>query len=192
MTAIANRNRLRLKCVVSIQVSIDSGMPFYALFRRALYFLSLSKKKGKQKMKKRISILLAAVVILSAVFALISCNNTAGEDDSIWANATYTEDTALGSGSTEFILNVEADGKTVAFTVRTDKAVLGDALLELGLIEGEDSSYGLYVKKVNGILADYDVDKHYWSLWIGDNYAPSGVDSTQIEAGVTYKLERAK
>ena len=60
---------------------------------------------------------------------------------------------------------------------------MGDALTELGLIEGEDSEYGLYVKTVNGITADYDTDGHYWAFYVDGEYAQTGVDATRSPPG---------
>ena len=48
------------------------------------------------------------------------------------------------------------------------------ALLALDLIAGEDSQYGLYVKTVNGITADYDTDGSYWAFYIDGEYAQTG------------------
>ena len=67
-----------------------------------------------------------------------------------------------------------------------------DALLEEGLIEGEDGAYGLYVKKVNGILADYEVNQTYWAFYINGEYAMSGVDATDIVEGATYSFKVEK
>ena len=46
-------------------------------------------------------------------------------------------------------------------TINTDKEILRDALEEHNLISGEQGAYGLYVKVVNGIKADYDEDGGY-------------------------------
>ena len=58
--------------------------------------------------------------------------------------------------------------------------------------EGEDGQYGLYVKTVNGITADYDVDGTYWAFYINGEYAMSGVDVTDIAAGSTYAFKVEK
>ena len=80
------------------------------------------------------------------------------------------------------------DGKETAFEIHTDKTVVGEALQALGLIEGEEGPYGLYVKKVNGIVADYDENMSYWAFYIGGEYAMTGIYDTDIEAGMVYKL----
>ena len=50
---------------------------------------------------------------------------------------------------------------------------------KLGLIEGESSAYGLYVKRVCGVLADYDVDATYWALYVNGESSMVGVDSVK-------------
>ena len=106
--------------------------------------------------------------------------------------AKYTEDTVIGEGATTLTFIVEVLENSVTFTVKTDKKILGEALLELGLIDGKVESYGLYVKEVNGITADYDKDQRYWALYINNSYAPSGVDTTEIKAGEIYKFVYSK
>ena len=99
----------------------------------------------------------------------------------------------LGEGNTQFTFTVvDAEGKETIFEIHTDKTTVGDALLELNLIEGEDGQYGLYVKKVNGISADYDVDKTYWAFYVNGEYAMSGVDTTTVEENTiyTFKVEK--
>lgn len=99
----------------------------------------------------------------------------------------------VGSGETVFIFRVtDADGNDKLYRVRTDKKTVGDALQKIGLIEGEEGDYGLYVKKVNGIEADYDKDQTYWAFYIDNEYAMTGVDSTEITYGAEYcfKIEK--
>ena len=100
----------------------------------------------------------------------------------------------LGEGSTKFDFTVvDKEGGKTEFEIHTDKKTVGEALVELKLIEGEDSEYGLYVKTVNNITADYDKDGMYWAFYINDEYAMSGVDSTEIKEGESYsfKIERS-
>ena len=110
--------------------------------------------------------------------------------EGLWATAIYRNDETLGEGEKSFTLTVKAGEQSINLTVNTNKSTVGDALTELGLLEGEDGQYGLFVKKVNGILADYDVDQTYWALYINGEYAMTGVDSTDIVNGTTYTLSR--
>lgn len=99
----------------------------------------------------------------------------------------------VGQGATEFaFVIVDKEGKETAVTVKTDKKTVGEALLDTGIVEGEEGMYGLYVKKVNGILADYDVDQTYWAFYINGEYAMTGVDATEIQPGNTYMMKVEK
>ena len=70
--------------------------------------------------------------------------------------------------------------------------MLGDALIEHNLISGENGPYGLYVKVVNGITADYDINQSYWSLSKDGEYLQTGVDVTEISDGEHYELTYTK
>jgi len=103
------------------------------------------------------------------------------------------QENVIGEGAVEFLfMVVDKDGNETAFEIHTDKEIVGDALLEEGLIAGEEGQYGLYVKTVNGITADYDTDGTYWAFYIDGEYAMSGVDTTTIEEGVTYTFKVEK
>jgi hypothetical protein len=141
-------------------------------------------------MKKTFRSIAALLLALVFVNALISCDLFAEKD--LWADATYTEDMTFGEGATTVVVEVKVQDKKVAFTLNTDKTTVADALLEHGLIAGDEGEYGLYVKVVNGITADYDVDASYWLLYIDGSYAMTGVDSTEITAGTVYTLEYTK
>ncbi len=140
-------------------------------------------------MKKILCIALAASLLLALLPILASCKNE-GED--LWASAAYTEDKEFGEGKTTVTVEVKAGEKSVSFIIHTDKTILGDALIEHGLIAGDEGPYGLYIKKVNGITADYDVDQTYWAFYKGGEYMTSGVDTTEIEDGAHYELVREK
>lgn len=135
-------------------------------------------------MKKVLSIVLAVILVLS----FVSCKS----DTDLWSDATYTQDTVLGEGSKTVIVKVVVLENVVNFTINTDADTLGEALIAHKLIEGEDSEYGLYIKKVNGILADYDVDASYWAFTQNGEYMLTGVDSTEIAGGETYELTYTK
>ena len=134
------------------------------------------------------------IITLALAFALTLTLASCGAEapTGLWENATYTENTELGNGEKTVTVEVKAEEKTVTFTIKTDKSTVGEALLENSLIEGEESQYGLYVKKVNGITADYDENGAYWAFYVNGEYAMSGVDTTEIEENAVYRLEYAK
>ena len=138
-------------------------------------------------MKKTFSILLLTIMCLT----LFSCGKGNASAD-IWESATYTEDTTLGTGEKAVEVEVIAKEKAVTFKINTNKETLGEALLEHELIAGEKGAYGIYIKDVNGITADYDVDKSYWSLSKNDEYMMTGVDSEKISGGEHYELTYTK
>ena len=158
-------------------------------------------------MKKVASLLSVVVLLLTCLLSLSACGDggkkegvitdvtkeyEAPEDLGMWKDAKYLTDTELGEGAKTLVVEVKADDRQVTFTIHTDKTTVGAALQEHGLLEGEDSEYGLFIKKVNGIVADYDVDQTYWGFYVNGEYAMAGVDSTNIEEGVTYCLARVK
>lgn len=134
------------------------------------------------------------VITLALAFALTLTLASCGAETptGLWENATYQESTTLGSGEKTVVVEVTAEEKTVTFTIKTNSATVGEALLENSLIEGEESQYGLFVKKVNGITADYDENGAYWAFYVNGEYAMSGVDTTEIEENAVYRLEYAK
>lgn len=119
-----------------------------------------------------------------------SGDTVTGED----ADAEKPEDvTELGEGALSFHFSVvDKDGNETKFLIHTDEKTVGAALLEQNLIEGEESQYGLYVKKVNGIVADYDIDATYWAFYVNGEYAMSGVDTTDIVEGESYSFVVSK
>ena len=112
--------------------------------------------------------------------------------EGLWASATYLEDKTFGEGAKTVTVKVIVEDESVAFTIKSDAATLGEALLAHGLIAGEESEYGLYVKVVNGITADYDVDQSYWGFSKGGEYMMTGVDGTEFADGETYELTYTK
>lgn len=141
-------------------------------------------------MKKLFTILLCVLLVASMVFGITGCKNKAPAEPTA---ATMAEGKTLGKGKTEFTFTVvDGEGKSITSTVKTDKTTVGEALVELGLVEGEQSEWGLYVKTVNGVTADYDKDGTYWAFYINGEYAMTGVDATDIEAGATYMFQVEK
>ena len=149
--------------------------------------------------RKWLSFILCLALIAAIALTAVGCDQaktpetpetTAGNPAS---EAETTPLTVKGEGATVFYFNVvDKDGNETKFEIHTDKTIVGEALLELGLIEGEQGDYGLYVKKVNGITADYNVDQTYWAFYIGSDYGMTGVDMTNIEAGATYAFKVSK
>lgn len=147
----------------------------------------------------------ACGVLLAVTMAagMTACGSKSGDNGSIQGtvqesvqaqtDGVFADGSELGEGNTEFTLTVtDKEGTESSFTIYTDKENVGDALTEIGMIAGEEGDYGLYVKTVNGVTADYDVDQTYWAFYINGEYASTGVDATPVTAGDTYSFKVEK
>ena len=146
--------------------------------------------------KRVLSVILCIVLIAAAALITTGCNNGTETPETTTNPAVETtapEIRVLGEGENKFSFTVtDIDGNTSEFEIHTDKKVVGEALLDLGLIKGDEGPYGLYVKEVNGISADFDKDGTYWAFYIDGEYAMSGVDLTEIEEGKVYSFKVEK
>ena len=142
-------------------------------------------------MKKKISFLLSIFIVILLCFGISACTKPNQKAD-LWEQAIYTEDTELGNGTKTVLVEVSAEDKSVTFTIHSDKIILGDALTEHNLIEGEKGAYGLYVKKVNGIEADYDKNKSYWGINKDGEGLMTGVDGVKFKDGEHYEFVYTK
>ena len=139
--------------------------------------------------KKSLSLILCFVLVAAMALCATGC----GKSHDSTRPLLYGEDCALGEGEKQFELTVaDAEGNEIVFDISTDQTTVGAALQELKLIEGEEGDYGLYIKSVNGIIADYDTNGTYWAFYINGEYAMSGVDVTEIEEGAAYALRVEK
>lgn len=136
------------------------------------------------------------MLIVAMAFTTVGCNT---KKESGNAEITTVQETVknevevLGEGKTMFLFTVvDKDGNETNFEIHTDKEIVGEALLDLELIAGDEGEFGLYVKTVNGITADYDVDQTYWAFYVDGEYAMTGVDATNIEEGKTYSFKVEK
>ena len=139
-------------------------------------------------MKTRTLQVISLLLILA--MALCACGKEA--PTGLWKDATYTKDTTFGEGSKTVTVAVEMEEKSVTFTVKTDAETVGEALMEHDLIQGDEGPYGLYVKTVNGVRADYDKDGCYWAFYVGQEYAMQGIELTPIDESAAYRLVYAK
>lgn len=145
----------------------------------------------KKQTGKQLSLILCMVLVLSMAMVTSGCNGgQKAAADTVKEQQGAVDGSVLGEGKTQFTFTVvDKEGTETAFEIHTDKETVGEALLELGLIAGDESEYGLYVKTVNGITADYDQDGVYWAFYVNGEYAQSGVDSTKITEGDSYSFK---
>ena len=123
---------------------------------------------------KILSLLLLILLSAAIVVSVVSCG----------------DENALGSGEKAFSVEVtHGDGTVETFEVKTDKKTVSDALLEVELIQGEESQYGLTVITVDGESHDFNNGNTYWSFYINGEYAMTGVSSTDVEEGAVYAFK---
>ena len=147
----------------------------------------------KQKNNKVTLLLIVLCVVALAVAALFATGVIGGKDAPGNTAAVVKNGDTVGRGATAFpFVIVDKEGNEITVTVKTDKRTVGEALLDEKIIEGDEGEYGLYVKKVNGIAAEYEVDQTYWAFYIDGQYAMTGVDATDITAGSTYMMKVEK
>ena len=151
----------------------------------------------KTKLRKLLSCILCIVLIAAMALVTSGCkgDETAEPEGNTGKIIELpVEDGAeLGEGKTTFkVLIADKEGTETHVTVHTDKTIVGEALQEIGLLEGEEGPYGLFIKKVNGISADYDKDGVYWAFYVGGEYATEGIDLTEIDPEIEYALRVEK
>ena len=123
---------------------------------------------SKQKKTTVIVIAIAVVLVIAALVCWASFRPKALE------------------GAKELTVNVtHTDGTVATFDVDTTAQYLAEALEPYGLLDGEDSEYGLFVKTVDGEYAD-DTEGAYWVYNVNGAEAAYGVDSQPIEDGDVY------
>lgn len=81
---------------------------------------------------------------------------------------------------------VHADGGSRDFSLDTDAETLRAALDELGIVEGDEGEYGLYVTAVDGESADANAQE-WWCFTKGGEMLMTSVDNTMIQDGEHYE-----
>ena len=80
---------------------------------------------------------------------------------------------------------VHGDGTEKEFPITTTAATLGDALVAEGLVEGEESSYGLFITTVDGETAG---GNQWWCITQDGQMVETGADTTPIADGDHFEL----
>ena len=84
-------------------------------------------------------------------------------------------------------ITVVANENSQLYDVETDCKYLGDALLNEGIIKGEEGQYGLFITEVAGITADSD-NEEWWCITKGGESIQLGISSIEISDGEKYEL----
>lgn len=155
------------------------------------------------KITIRLFALLLTLVLFTLSFA--ACNKTAtdngagtgagttdgGETEtqpSLWDGATYKENTTLGEGQYTLAITMEMEDKSILLTVKTNADNVKDALLEVGLIDGEQQAIGYLMSTLNGVRADYTLDGAYWMFCQAGEMLFYGIDAAPVAGEVAYEF----
>lgn len=122
---------------------------------------------------KLVSILVCIVLVAAMALCITGCGSEP-QEDAVEKSFTF--------------LVVDPEGKETSFQITTSKSTVGEALMDEGLISGEEGPYGLYVLTVNGLTLKYEEDGMYWAFYEGENYAITGVELTPIDESIIYSF----
>lgn len=136
----------------------------------------------------KIKRLIAATIAIAMIFMLSACGETK-KDVIITTEPISVEPKDSSTFTFEVI---DRNGNKTQTSIETEIEILGEALQSLGHIKGEPGPYGLYIKEVNGIVADYSIDGTYWAFYINGEMSMKGVDQTTIIDGDVYSFRIEK
>ncbi len=97
-------------------------------------------------------------------------------------------------GSKNCTLEVVDDkGEVTTYEASTDAEYLREFMNELAesedfSYEGEEGDYGVYITSVNGLVADYETNGAYWSIYVNGEYGQNSAELQPVADGDTYRL----
>lgn len=95
---------------------------------------------------------------------------------------------ATSKGDKHIVVEVvNAEGQSKEFEYDTDEEYLRDVLEPAGLIAGDESEYGLFVKTVDGYTAD-DANQEWWCFTQNGEMLNTGVDTTPVADGDHFEI----
>ncbi len=125
-------------------------------------------------MKEKKKVIVAVVALIAAIAVFAGVYFAFGRPET-------------SAGSKTVTIEVAAPDYSNTHKIKTDAEFLGDALKEEGIIEGEESQYGLFITSVDSIKAD-DSKQQWWCITKGGADVMTGVDVTPIADGDTFEL----
>lgn len=131
-------------------------------------------------MKKSTKIIIGIVAVVAIIAALLGV---------YFLNAPKTQ-----AGAKAITVEVvDNNGDSKSYSTKTDAEFLRQALEELSettdfSMDGTESEYGLFITTVNGVLADYNADGSFWSIYVNGEVGMNGVDTQPVIDGDSFKL----
>ena len=82
---------------------------------------------------------------------------------------------------------IHKDSQTNSFQVSTTAEYLDEVLLEHGIVEANQGTYGLYILTADGETAD-EANQEWWCVTRGGEKLATGASDTPIADGEEYEL----
>ena len=131
--------------------------------------------------KTKILAFILIIVMIAASAMFIACKKDEGGSK---------DENVLGTGATSFKLEITGlDGETKTFTVKTDEATVGDALIKINYIPANSKDAG-YFETLNGVKTDYMADGSYWAFYVnGEYWLSGGAFDVNVEKDAVYSFK---
>ena len=138
----------------------------------------------KNDFSKILSLSVIFVLIAAMALCMVSCGGTKKEDEE--------ENSKTPVEVTISVTVIDDKKSTDTFEISTKSENLGDALLESGRVKGDNDKFGLYIKEVDGLRADFELDGAYWSVSKDGKMLVTGPSQTPIADGDKFELTYTK
>ena len=101
-----------------------------------------------------------------------------------YAKDTVNNDT---TDTKHIVVTVINGDNEMEFNISTAGKTLSDATNEIGLVNGEQGQYGLYIKTVNGYTVD-ESKQEWWCITKNNEPVFEGIDNIKIADGEKYEI----
>lgn len=128
--------------------------------------------------------LLLCLLTLCTSLALTSCTEITDSERPLDSTEQVPEITLQLT-----VTDLNGEQKHFDISAHTEDSV-ADALVNSGLVQGDDTEYGLYIKVVNGVTADWNTDGTYWSFYVDGEMSMVGASSVKVANGMKIELKR--
>lgn len=147
------------------------------------------------KNRKLLSVVSLVVLLAMTALLMISCNSNTNDPASTGDDTTLEAPADAGSADessktiTVTVYVTDDEGEVTEYIIDTEATTLRGALEQDDLVQGDEGEYGLYVKTIEGVTADYDTVGAYWAFYdVNDSYLMTSVDNTPIADGDVFKI----
>lgn len=142
-------------------------------------------------MKKRNLIIILSVVLIAliALFGTLHITSKSGDENNTdkAPSQSQNNDAQKEQGINITVKLVLADKTETVFKIKTETTTLADALLEKKLISKEEYDAGFY-STINGVRADYTLDKTWWCFYINGKEALTGANEIILNEGDSFEI----